>query len=244
MSLLNYSASSDHTSSDEGFIVQFASESMVGGPTLGLLVSGEGLFGDWFESEVWPHEQSLRSYLRQLPHGIDIDDLIQEVYLRIWQVRVKRPIESTKSYLFAIARNLAFDFSRRRKISPIVSVVDFANVCAFDEQPGVAESVSTKESTDLLAEAIAALPLRCREVLTLRKLQGLSQRETALRLSISERTVEVQVAKAVKRCEEYLRQRGVTGYYGGDAGRSSFREGSNSSGFCAAGASSRATRRG
>jgi RNA polymerase sigma factor (sigma-70 family) len=56
---------------------------------------------------------------------------------------------------------------------------------------------------------MAALPQRCRQVFTLRKLYGLSHREIAAQLAISERTVEAQIDKAMRRCAAYLRERGL-----------------------------------
>jgi DNA-directed RNA polymerase specialized sigma24 family protein len=57
--------------------------------------------------------------------------------------------------------------------------------------------------------AVRSLPERCRQVFLLRKIQNLSQREIASRLSISENTVESLVAKGARRCADYLRARGV-----------------------------------
>ena len=66
----------------------------------------------------------------------------------------------------------------------------------------------------VLADAVASLPTRCREIIILCKFKGLSQKEVAAQFGISERTVEVQVARGVKRCEEYLRKRGIHSLYG------------------------------
>ena len=60
-----------------------------------------------------------------------------------------------------------------------------------------------------LAEAIESLPKACRQIFKLRKIYGLSHKEIAEKLGISERTVNVQVGKGVKRCVAYLERRGV-----------------------------------
>ena len=72
----------------------------------------------------------------------------------------------------------------------------------------VPAAVAHAEDLRLLTEAIRALPERCRQVLTLRKIYGLSQRETALRLGISEHTVEVQGAIGLRKCIRFFRERG------------------------------------
>ncbi|HRE82683.1 MAG TPA: sigma-70 family RNA polymerase sigma factor, partial [Opitutaceae bacterium] len=75
--------------------------------------------------------------------------------------------------------------------------------------PGAAELASREQELDLLAQAIEALPVRCRQVLKLRKIYGLSHRDIAARLGISERTVNVQIGHGVRRCGEFLRAHGV-----------------------------------
>lgn len=62
-------------------------------------------------------------------------------------------------------------------------------------------------------EAIDNLPARCREIVILRKLHSMPQKEVALHLALSEKTVEAHVNRGIKRCEEYLRKRGVHHYY-------------------------------
>ena len=80
----------------------------------------------------------------------------------------------------------------------------------MEDKPSVPEIVGTKLDLEVLTEAIQSLPDRCRQVLTLRKIYGLSQREIAERLGISEHTVEAQVANGMKRVAEFFRKRGIT----------------------------------
>jgi len=168
----------------------------------------------WFSEEVRPHERSLRSYLRgAFPAVRDVDDVVQESYLRIWKARMAHPIDSSRAFLFTVARHLALDWVRRERVAPIEAVGDLAALSVVQEGPGVAEAASLHEKIELLAEAVARLPARCREIVILRKLQGVPQREVAARLGLSEKTVEVQVARGVRRCEDYLRKRGVGSFH-------------------------------
>jgi RNA polymerase sigma-70 factor (ECF subfamily) len=165
----------------------------------------------WFEAEVRPHESELRAYLRATFSGhLDVDDLVQETYARLLQAREQAPVRSPKPYLFATARNAAFDFFRRRKIVAIDGIAEIELLPVFEDRPGVAEAVCHDQELQLLAEAIQALPERCRRVLTLRKLHGLSHREIARQLGIAENTVNAQIAIGVLRLRDYLRARGVT----------------------------------
>lgn len=168
----------------------------------------------WFAEEVHPHEASLRSYLHgSFPAVRDVDDVVQESYLRVWRVRAAQPIASAKAFLFKVARHLALDLVRRRRVSPIEAVGDLSALPVLAGGAGVAEQVSLQEKIRALADAIEALPARCREVVILRKLQCLSQRETAEQLGLSEKTIEAQLARGLKRCEDFLRRRGVHSYY-------------------------------
>jgi RNA polymerase sigma-70 factor (ECF subfamily) len=169
----------------------------------------------WFAEEVQPHEASLRAYLRaSFPSvGADIDDVVQTSYLRIWRKRAAEPIRSAKAFLFTIARHLALDAVRREHRSPIEHVGELAGLNVIDEQASVSDYVSRTERIQLLVEAIDALPPRCREVMILRKLKFLPQREVAVRLNISESGVEIQLTRGLARCREYLRRRGVTALF-------------------------------
>lgn len=167
----------------------------------------------WFTSEVQPHEPLLRNYLKgKFPAVRDVDDVVQESYLRIWTARAAQPIESAKAFLFKIARHLAIDLVRRERSSPVHAVRDLDALSVIGDGRTVVETLSLEEKTRLLADALATLPDRCREIVVLHKLEGLSQNEVAAQLGLSPRTVEVQVARGVKRIESFLRQRGLNSF--------------------------------
>ncbi len=164
----------------------------------------------WFAAEVHPHESQLRSYLHgRFPAVRDVDDVVQESYLRIWRARAGRPIASAKAFLFTIARHLALDAVQRKRTAPEVTLGDLAALAVLEDKPDAAEALSYHEKVCLLADVLAALPDRCREVVVLRKLKCLSQKEAAAQLGLSERTVENQLARGMKRCEQILRRQGV-----------------------------------
>ena len=75
--------------------------------------------------------------------------------------------------------------------------------------PGVFEVVCSRDELELFARALETLPARCREIVMLRKLQGLSQQAIAERLGVSVNTVEVQLVRGMKRCDDYLRAHGL-----------------------------------
>lgn len=70
----------------------------------------------WFTEEVQPHEPVLRSYLRgAFPAVRDLDDVVQESYLRLWRARTEEPIRSAKAFLFTAARRILSIFCARNK---------------------------------------------------------------------------------------------------------------------------------
>lgn len=160
----------------------------------------------WFAEEVHPHGAQLKSYLRKaFPSVRDVDDVVQESFLRIWKARAEQPIRSAKGLLFEVARRLAIDFTRRQSRSPIDALPDLGQLAVIEERPGVAEAVSTREEVALLARAFDALPARCREVMILRQLHGRSQKEIAAQLELSELTVQTHVVQGLRRMRAFFR---------------------------------------
>lgn len=164
----------------------------------------------WFAEDVHPHDASLRAFLRgRFPAVRDVDDVVQESYLRIWKARALHPIDSAKAFLFRVARNLALDTLRRGRHSPIDGVTDLAALFVIDERPDAAAAAARQQEIDLLVDAIDALPARCREIFILRKIKQVPQKEIASILGISVQTVQVQVLRGMKRCEKFLARRGL-----------------------------------
>ena len=165
----------------------------------------------WFTEEVHPHESSLRSFLRgTFPSVRDVDDVVQESYFRLWKARAVRPIQCARAFLFGIARRCAVDVIRKeRRTSAHEVVMDFSTLDVLEETPDLAERLCVQQEIALLAEAIHALPPRCREIMILRKVECLPHREIARRLGISVATVEVQIYRGMEKCTRFLARRGV-----------------------------------
>lgn len=157
----------------------------------------------WFADEVAPHEAALRNWLRvRFPAIADRDDLVQEAYLRIWRAHGQARITRPKAFLFAIARNLALDALKRRL--PEVDLGETGASSVLDESTNTAETVARGQEFELLHKALQSLPERCRQVFTLRRLHGLSQKETAAQLGITEKTVEAQHTIAMHKCVQFF----------------------------------------
>lgn len=165
----------------------------------------------WFARELHPYEPTLRAYLAQrYPTLQDVDDVVQESYLKLLRRRMDGNLTSARGFLFTVAQNLARDMFRRRRRAPFVDDDGRAAATVADERPGTADALCRSQELALLAEAIDALPPRCREVLTLRKIHGLSHKEIAQRLGLAERLVNHEVGQGVRRCAAYLQARGLS----------------------------------
>lgn len=109
-----------------------------------------------------------------------------------------------RAFCLTVARNTALDWLRHRQIVPIELVADMEALDVLDEGAQIEEIVNAHQELALLASAVEQLPTRCRQVFTLRKVYGYSQKEIAQRLQISENTVEQHLTKAARRCAQAL----------------------------------------
>jgi RNA polymerase sigma-70 factor (ECF subfamily) len=121
--------------------------------------------------------------------------------------RARRELQSPKAFLFATARNLACDQFRRAPGAAQVPLGDGDDFSVLDETTDIFETVARNQEIELMTEAIQSLPDRCRQVLTLRNVYGLSQREIAAQMGIAVATVEVQITAGIKRCTEFVARR-------------------------------------
>ena len=150
---------------------------------------------------------ALRRYLgRFFRRPQDVEDLLQETFVRAYAAEARGPILMPRAYLFRVAKHVSLNEIARRKNSDTHSVEDFddPDVVGSGNQPGVEQEVDGRRQLALFANAVAALPSQCRKVLVLKKIDGLSQREIATRLGIAESTVEKHLAKALLLTRDYM----------------------------------------
>ena len=164
----------------------------------------------WFTEEVQPHEPALRAYLQaRFPTLADNDDLVQETYTRLLRAQANGGVRYPKAFLFTAARNAAFDLFRRRGAKPTEAVTDLVELTVLEDIPGVGEQMDQSYELEVLADAVRALPDRCRQVIMLRYLDGLAYKEIAVQLGISTETVKVHMAKGMRRCAAFFAERGL-----------------------------------
>jgi len=159
---------------------------------------------DWFAEHILPYEPKVRAWLARAGWKPDeIEDLIQESYAKL----AARPIETIRNpgpFFFQTARNAAGMVVRRSRVVSIKAVADVDKFGFADPGPDPEEELSTLEDLMRLKDAIERLPKACRRAFVLRKIEGLTQRETAERLGVTESNVEKHVARGLRLCAAAL----------------------------------------
>ena len=150
--------------------------------------------------------QLARAVLRIAPPK-EIEDIIQETYVRACQANHQDTIKQPQAYLFRIARNLALDHVKRAETRLSVSqdeigegmVGETAQLC-----DATLESVVSSNDFSEFCEAVRRLPQQQRRAFVLKKVYGYSQREIASEMQLSEKTIERHISLGMERCMEYL----------------------------------------
>ncbi|WP_245656546.1 RNA polymerase sigma factor [Novosphingobium naphthalenivorans] len=156
---------------------------------------------------VMPHEGKVRAWLsRSKMQQEDIDDVIQETYCRLASLDDVAAVDRPDAYFFSIARNLLTAQMRRQRIVRIDAVADIEALAPFDETPSPERQVGGRIEVDRVRQIVAGLPERCRLIFEMRKIEGISQKEIARRLGVTESTVENDAAKGVRLVLAALRE--------------------------------------
>jgi RNA polymerase sigma factor (sigma-70 family) len=182
------------------------------------LRSGVGIMGDpvryrWIAANILPHEPELRGWLRRRLRAFnenDVDDLVQEAFSRIWAAEFA-PIRNGRAYLFATVRHLLAEYARRSRIVPIELLGEIDSLNLISDEPGPERRVSARQELERLQAIVALLPLQCRRVFELLKFEGLSHRDVAQRMGLSEKTVENHLTRALARIGAALATRAPIG---------------------------------
>lgn len=153
----------------------------------------------WFVREVLPLEAMLMNFLHQnWRNRSDHEDLRQEVYAQLLTAAEIRIPDHPKAFLMTTARNLLIDRIRREQIVPIDAVADLDAAGVAMDMPGPERSVIARDVLRKLHAALDRLPPRSREAVVLRRIEGLSRREIAQRMGISEKTVAEHITNGIR----------------------------------------------
>ena len=165
---------------------------------------------EWFQNQIFRHRAALYRYLRKFTSGAeDIEDLVQETYVRVYALADFQTVGSPQALLFRIAHNLAVERARRRKSQATDVVGDFDRLTVYSSEAPADEQIDGRRRFESFCAAVDRLPPLCRRVFVLRKVYRLSHDEIAEVLGVSHSTIEKHVAKGLIRCRDYLRDAGL-----------------------------------
>jgi RNA polymerase sigma-70 factor (ECF subfamily) len=130
-------------------------------------------------------------------------EIVQELFVSIWQKRAVLNIQDCKSYLFSAAKKLIIthyraEMSRQNRNTIWDSARETSAETTFQDTLAL-------DLQNRYHEALHLLPEKCRQVFTMSR-QGISNRDVALELNISEKTVEQHITKALRILKGYLKE--------------------------------------
>jgi RNA polymerase sigma-70 factor (ECF subfamily) len=153
----------------------------------------------WFVREVLPLEAILMHFLRHnWRDASEIEDLRQEVYARVCEAARKERPELAKPFVLQTARNLLIDRVRRGNVVPIDAVADLDALGVAMDAPGPDRAVIAREQLRRLQSALDKLSPRVRQVVVMRRIEGLARAEIASRMGITEDTVAEYLAQGMR----------------------------------------------
>ena len=162
-------------------------------------------FDDWFCREVLPLERSLMHFIRRNWRvADDVTDLRNDVYeMAFAGARKELPINA-RQYVFTVARNHLINMAKRAKIVSFDHVADLETIDRDIDFLETERHLIARESLRHFVAGLAKLSPRLREIVELRKIEGLDPQETADRLGIERTSVNVQLVMAMKALADHM----------------------------------------
>jgi|TARA_B110001450_G_scaffold100635_1_gene95332 RNA polymerase sigma-70 factor (ECF subfamily) len=153
---------------------------------------------------------NLQRRLARLVMGIvpprDVEDIVQETYVRVCQVKNKGAIRDLHSFMFRTAKNLALDHIKRAE-SRLTEGVDEIDSIQTSELDSTYAQVVSDEEFVLFCEAVRELPKQSRRAFILKKVYGYTLKEIMAEMGLGQATVETHIVNGTKKCVQYMRDR-------------------------------------
>jgi len=158
--------------------------------------------------EKWfiQYEQDVTNYLVYYTGSVDVEDLVQETFLRALRALSHFKNDSSpKTWLISIARNTAIDFYRKKSVwNRLKQILDYESPKLHEQDTG--EKIVRKMEYAYLYKAINELKPTYRDVILLRGIAELSSQEAGQVLGWTENKVNVTFFRAVRKLNERLKE--------------------------------------
>lgn len=174
------------------------------GPPAAAMIDDASL-NAWFCREVLPLEPTLtRFILRNWRVADDVIDLRQEIYEQTLNgARNALPLHA-RHYVYTVARNLLINRAKRARIVSFELVADLEDVERDIDLFAADRQLDARDQLRRAQAGLNALPPRCREVVRLRKVEGLSTKEAAERLGVGIDTIEQQLTMGMRALVDFM----------------------------------------
>jgi RNA polymerase sigma-70 factor (ECF subfamily) len=156
----------------------------------------------WVARELLPNEPIVRAMLRKMRAAPEeIDEVVQDCYCRFAMLESVDHIEQPRAYFKVTARHL---LGRRLQRARVVLFDAYNDMSMFidEDTPSQERQLTGRSDYALLLKLMSKLPDRCRKAVELRKIEGLSQKQIAQKLGMSEKAVEKQIWLGVRALRE------------------------------------------
>jgi RNA polymerase sigma factor (sigma-70 family) len=154
----------------------------------------------WIAREIVPHERAVRNWLSRRWRGVvDVEDVVQEAYCRIAGLASVDHIDNPAGYFHRTAHAVATDMMRRVGIINFTSMtqIEWSNV--RDDEPLADRAIEAGQELERVDGLLSQLSETCRRVIELRRIEGLSRKETAERLGVSENDVKNHLVRGLQK---------------------------------------------
>lgn len=159
----------------------------------------------WFCHDVLVHEAALLRFIRRNVRDTnEAADLLQDVYSAMIKVAQQSPPDNSAAYLFRVARNTLINHARRSQIVSFEQISDLDSLPLDIDFDATERHLSARDELRRAHAGLSLLPPRCREVVRLRKVEGLTTREAADRLGVTLDTIERQLSLGIRAMADFM----------------------------------------
>jgi RNA polymerase sigma factor (sigma-70 family) len=163
----------------------------------------------WMLHQVLPHQHAYHALARRLTDNAEVArDIVQDVYAELLAGDGWRKARDPKAFVMRIVYCRSVDWVNRQSVVPIHPLPTYEGLAYADFGPDAFERMSGREELRTVLEILDELPKRCREVVTMRRIEELPPKEIARRLGINLTTVERHLARGVTMLADRLAVRG------------------------------------
>jgi RNA polymerase sigma factor (sigma-70 family) len=152
--------------------------------------------------------QSTAKHHRYFKTPQEIEDIVQEAFVKVIEAKQHRKIEHPKAYMYQTVKNLSLNRIAKSDYRLTDTIGDAVGDTAYGPVLQVTatmeEQFESRERFELFCRAVRQLPIKCQRVYIMRRVYGYSQKEIAEKMDISIKTVEAHLTKAIVRCTDFM----------------------------------------